>query len=471
MAVKFQIKKILLVTTTISLIFNFLIVTDLIPLIRNYPDPNLSSAWPYYFVNTFNKVWAPSLAMLGILIAFVLKAKGKISKIPYLTLMVILVFIFQISLVYYSRFGINVMFRRVADPGINGYFSASLTDHSIPQLIQEFPEINNTFFQHAPTHPPGAIALVKLSNTFFENNPKVSGYIYSKINKPSGEAERHWNILKPFERVSAIFVAFASHLIAAFSIIPLFFIVRKLFDEKTAAISVLLYSFIPGFSFFAPFFDPLYSLIGLTGFLFAVYGLKNAERYLFLSGVIFGISLLFSLSVIPILVMVFFWVLFEKQLIFRRILYLISGYFTSLILLIALGFNPVSTSLAISAAVAHKAREYLPTLFFNPLDFFTFLSIPITILFVFASLVLVKDKNSKVINITVSFLIVLTLLTISGLTRGEVGRIWLPLMFIPVIISAFLVSRLGMNFRQISLISIHIAIQTILIEEFWVPIW
>ena len=430
-----------------SLALILAIIFDLSPYLRGPQDSILPSRWPYYFVNTIDKLWAP-LAVIGLffIVYYFIEGKKQISKNSekvFLLIMVLLIFFFQISLVYSSRFGTTILFRRMVNPGINGYFSSAVTIKDTSYYLHHFKETLEKLDQHGRGHPPGSILILKGIIYFFEKTPTVTKIASQFIRPPIAEAKLLWNPLTEAQRVAAVFSAFFLHFIAALSVLPVYFLSKHLFNKQVAIKALFLYALIPSLSFFALLFDPFYAIFPILSALFLYLGLKKQSfLLLFLSGLTCSLSLFFSLSTIPALIIPIIILLFSsnrrKTFIIKKVVFpYIIGFFSFLISLYLLGFDMISTSLLIIKFQA--PREYLPWLIFNPYDFFLFLGIPISLLFLYVSFRWAKhylqlgNLESKIL---VSFWIVFIVLIVSGISRGEVVRIWLPLMYVPIIFIA-----------------------------------
>jgi hypothetical protein len=145
----------------------------------------------------------------------------------------------------------------------------------------------------------------------------------------------------------------------------------------------------------------------------------------------------------------------------------------SLALYMLFGFNFLTVALKILSGTAH--RSYFLWLFYNPFDFFIFAGIPITYLFfskVFQSVSKISERSHTLIDeLALSFTLVLIILTVSGVYRAETGRVWLP--FIPFVVlcaSSYLINRKFSNPYILSVLFLQ-ALQVIIMQEFWVPLW
>jgi hypothetical protein len=154
-------KKIVIVIAIILLVFIFLIAFDAFLFLRGpgpYP-PNWQ--WPYQFTNTLNKIWLPILVIAGILGAgwyLESKTEKKIEKKQWFILisLIFLSFIFQLSVLFFSRAGIFVLIQRIINPHLNGYFTTALSITNVADFLQTYNQKVLSFYMHAQGHMPGS---------------------------------------------------------------------------------------------------------------------------------------------------------------------------------------------------------------------------------------------------------------------------------------------------------------------------
>lgn len=476
-------KKPLLVASIVSLLFFAGIIFDTPDIIRNYPDPNLSYQWTYYYVPTWNKIILPIFAFLifitGVWFAERKKLNTKRSTFLFLLFLLTSTLLIQLSLVAFSRFGLGVLFRRMVDPGINGYFSASMVITDPLKYIQTYPEIITSFFQHAPTHPPGISLMFYFLTETFRNLPNQTASIISFIEQLNiDDAKYLWGSLDNAQRLAGLSAGFIAHIFSLFALVPLYFLTRKLFSTITAVRTTALYALVPSVVFFPPFFDPFYSFFPILSVYFLTKCFKDKKPIFgFVSGFIFSIGLFFSYSILIVagLVGVFAFLNIKKLYNILKVLKLfIAGVFTPILFYYLFDFRLHEAFFASTAIATHRVREYLPSVFFNMYDFFIFLGIPLAIIFISASLAMFKTKKTSrlVKQSLIAVWITLFAFTLSGVTRGETGRIWLPIMFVPVGILAYYLTNIKKSQTfQFAIFLLLIFIQLILFEEFWVPVW
>lgn len=401
-------RNIVLIITTVCLAFFLAVALDISPLLRG---PSVAEwRWPYQFINTLNKIWVPGIvgaAVLGLFLQVDTKKLNKPKLAAVLTCLVILGSFWQFSVTYFSRAGIGVLYHRITDPGLNGYYTAGLNISNPEYFLAHYPSIVNNLPMHAKGHPPGGAISYYLANQMLRN---------------------------PF--LVAVFSIVKISLLASVSSLLVYLITKSLRAAFFAAT-------VPGLALFLPLLDVVYPLFGLLSLLFLV---KNKPL---VSGLIFGLGLFFSYSIWP--VFLFMIPFFRKN----YLKFFVGGalFFAAMYLLT--GYNVIATTLVVVSNQAH--RSFLPWVIYNPYDFAAFLGFPLAILGVLA----IRRKL-----LIPAFFIFLTIFS-----RAEVGRIWLPIaLMVPVLAAGFLDQKSFSIKQMVLLISLQL-VQTLVIQEFWVPLW
>jgi hypothetical protein len=147
-------------------------------------------------------------------------------------------------------------------------------------------------------------------------------------------------------------------------------------------------------------------------------------------------------------------------------------------LAVALGHEPLQaarTALEIHRETFTRPRSYLLWLAFNPLDFALFLGVPVAVLAVWrvsrSATALLRELGQPLDRMRVLAGVLFLLLVFSGTTRGEVGRIWIPLM--PVVLVAALCrpageAEAGPSVGEALVVGCVLALHCLLIRAFWV---
>ena len=470
----------ILIVFFFTLIFLIAIAVDASPFLRGPADSVIESRWPYYFVNTFSKLWIFAPIYMGFLL--IIRRVDTLKNIKtsrewlILICLVLLVFAFQLALVYFSRFGITVLFRRLVDPGINGYFTESLNIDNLSSFLSNFPAMVNsrTLSQHASGHTPGAVLLTKGLVDLISLVP--TNYISFLNNFQVGWAKDLWNSLTLHQKFAGITIPFLLHLLSSVVIIPFYFIAKSIFgDVRSSFRTTILYSVIPSLSFFALVMDPLYALFPLIATLLILAGVRRKQsNYFFLAGITCGIGLFFTAAILTYLAGLFvFVVISNKTVLVKSVIKFLTGIVYVVLIFYLIRFDLIAS---LQAVIHNQAsREYLHWVAYNPYDFFVFMGLPLSIIFIYQTYLIIRKKivlNSILKNVFLAFWITFLTLIISGASRGEVGRIWLLFMFIPVIFAGnFINQTVKFSNKQFLILFTLLFIQTIILEEFWVPIW
>jgi len=100
--------------SAVSLVLLFAIFIDLTPYLRGPAPYPPDWQWTYQFSNTITKLWFPSLIIAAII--YVSYKADKFKKgisLRLLFLLIFLGFLFQISMLFYSRAGLGVLLGRI----------------------------------------------------------------------------------------------------------------------------------------------------------------------------------------------------------------------------------------------------------------------------------------------------------------------------------------------------------------------
>ncbi len=455
-------QKLVISILTISLVFFLVIAFNLSPYLRGPGEWPPDWRWPYLFVNTISRIWAPLIVMILIFYLFYfLEKKGKLDQLATLVLLVILSYLFQLSILYFGRSGIFVLIHRIINPDLNGYFTEAVKIKNLSEFLASYQKNVLNFSMHATGHPPGSILFFWLIGKTVNFLPFIRNFAANLIPQHQ-DVKTIWDSLNMNQRTTAIFSAFFIPFLGSLNIIPLFYLSKNLFNTKTALRTVFLAIFIPALILFTPLSDVFFPLFFLTSFLFFVKSIKKNNQFqVFISGLIFSFGLFFSLSLLPLSFIYFYYLIKNKRL----SLSFLTGISVFYLILFFTGYNVFNVANTLMTGLP-KHRPYLIWTFYNLYDFFVFTGIPVALTYL--AFIFRKTKEP----LSISFTAMLLLLNFSGAVRGEVGRIWLPLMFPLVMITGnFLNNKLKLTTKPFLLILFVQAIQVIVIQEFWVTLW
>lgn len=477
----------LFIITLISLIFFALIAFDFSPYLRGpalYPP---DWRWPYQPTNTLRRIWFPMGVILVVLFVFNRSERSKnLDTFKTLILFVVLGFLLQISFLYYSRSGIEVLIHRTINPMISGYFTISTQIVSLSDFIRNFNQSIYDYPMYARFHPPGGILFYYFLELFLRSFTPIFTSILSTTPSHSDVAFI-WTGLNELQKFNAIVSGFVIAFISSLAIIPTYLSSKILYGEKVAIRSAALIIFVPSVLLFAPLIDvfmPIFTSISL--YLFLKGKITKNLLYFFLGGFTLFIGAFFTLTFIPFLGFFFLIILINLVQNRRDLLVAIKQYISFILgfvlvpfILFFAGLNLIETVQRIMFyhEAAQAGRGHLVWYFYNIYDFILFAGIPIGIIFVYIIIkslkTIQKNKNIKKVDVIfLSFLITLTVVNFSGAVRAETARIWLP--FIPILIIVvvnFTVFKLKFTHRQFTLLLLLQAIQVLIFQSVIVTVW
>jgi hypothetical protein len=475
---------------SVSLLFCAAVALNISPFLRGPAPYPPEWQWEYSFVNTLNRIYLPLLVIASSIwgYTFIEKHTNLRHKSLWLVLLsaVFLSFCLQISVLFFSRSGVGVLIHRIIDPTINGYFTAALTIHSVPEFLRSYDSIMLHFVYHAKAHPPGAILLFYYLHQLTALIPSLGVWAMQQI--PARDDIRTlWEPLSASAKATVFVSSFFIPLLSSLSIIPLYFTARILYGTKTALRSIILFLFIPSLMFFIPINDTFLHIFSITAFAFFVYGLRNNKFWpLVISGVVIFLGIFFNLSLLPPLILFFvFFLLHEQQkyakhfnLVIKKGLGFLLGLLIPFVLLfVSFGFNFMQVTQTIMKHVPDiHSRSYLIWIFYNLYDFLIFAGIPVTITYFTALKTTMGNclrKRWKTLDpLLLAFTIMLLIVNFSGSIRGETGRIWIPyLPFLILIVSGFLTKECNVSTKTFTIILLLQALQMLVMQEFWVMLW
>jgi len=454
-----------LITSTV--LFLYLIGVDASPYLRGPAPFPPEWRWEHSF-SAPSPLWIfPALVGCLILCLFVqiermnlLQIRKKV--IAVLSVLLFLLILFQITILAASRGGLRVLFFKIAHPGFNGYFTASLMDKSVADFLRNYEREVVFLPMHAKGHPPGVPLLMRAVNEGMKNLSFLKT-ISDSLRPNRDDMRKLWDDLRWYEQVGSLVNGFLFSILGMLAIFPIYLIGKELIDEKAGLRAAVWYGFVPSVTAFVPLPDAFFAFLGVFGMAFFIIGLKrNMERMFFWSGMIFSIGLFFSLSILPLIILCGLlgcWLLFKDRLTHptrKASLFLIGVSLLPLLLFVFFQYNTVVVSHVIMSGLA--VRSYWLWLLYNPYDFFFFAGVPLFLILCATIWKTRRDfsikQNTLSFGFLWSFLLTMLILNLSGASRAEVGRIWLPFVPILALIGASYFSRVKSTFLQLIIVPV-----------------
>lgn len=476
------LNKTLIFISLLTVIFCILIALDYTPYLRGPAPYPPDWQWEYLFVNTYSRIWLPILVFIcGILIIFLINRFNKFNTRIILFLLILFCFCMEISLLYFSRAGIFVLIHRIINPELNGYFTASLSIDNLYVFLNKYEQSVLSLPMHAQGHPPGAILFFYSINYIAQIFSHVPSILVN-ISPQTTDVKHVWEMLRVNERIGVIISTILIPLLSSFVVIPIYYLGKITYSQRTGIVASLLYILLPSTMLFLPINDVFLSLFPLFSIILLLIGFKkNNIIYPLLSGIVFYSGLFFSLSILPTSIIILFVLLWYREKSKKTLIKIFEisllPFIVGLILLptflyLFFDFNSISLTKTLLSGLPDK-REYNIWVLYNLYDFFIFAGVPVLFIFIFSTYESIKNYiNNKQINYFIfAFLCMILLLNFSGTVRGEVARIWLPFYpFLVLPVAQYLITNKIPTY-QLLLIFILQFIQIIIMTEYWVTLW
>jgi hypothetical protein len=360
---------------------------------------------------------------------------------------------FQLSLAATLPEGaFRTLLNRAASRTITSYHTVAISDDArdprafLAHHAEHLAEYRATA-KHAATHPPGPVLFYRAALWACEGSLQLTEGLLDLAGLPDRDfAPPNTRAA----RAAALLGALLLGLLGAMTVVPVAALAETLGLRPLAAAQVgLLYVLLPGPALMVPQFDAALALpvAAATALLASAIAVgRGILPKAILAGLLAALSLFTSYGSAVFLAIggLTALSLAPSSRDARRMSALTLAIATSTALLLTaattlIGHDPLAsarTALAIHREVYTTPRSYPVWLAFNPLDLALFLGAPV------AALGLVRLASVRQIELGPSQRFGLTLaaavvaLIASGITRGEVGRIWIPLM--PLLLVAIL---------------------------------
>lgn len=409
--------------------------------------------------------WFLALSFLYIVFGyFVLREKFRFKAI---IIVGSIVFYLAFSLLVFSLDshgeGFAYLSRLIRHPGVTSYYNDAEHITNLGIFLKDYVKNIPSLGMHSQTHPPGPIF-------FFYLVKETVGWINQTFASNFNPAT-----------IAGLIIA----CLGSLSILPLYFFVRLIINERAGIISILLYPLIPSLVLFTPEFDQVYPLFLMLILLTYLLGVtKKSYFYFFISGLILAFATFFSFShaSIPIIILILCLLLYSKRSLVTPFFFRFKIFLFSNLILIA-GFILPNLIYAFffksniydiyqGTMVYHQkflaTATYRTWLFFNLYDFALFLGIPLALVLIFTlGREIFNLINRKTTNIAFwLFFLTILIIDLAGKNRGEVARIWIFLMPLAVAGAAGYIAK-NKNPRFLTLMIIGILLlQLIVFKKF-----
>jgi len=464
--------KFLTLTSVISVTLLILVILNIFPL-----GIKSEWAWKYSSTKNFDGIWFPLLlSCIFFLLCYKLIAYKKLAglkpSVEFSSILGIcfLSYIFNMAICNLSPAGFYNLILTIISPWATSYFNVAVEIRDISYWLSNFHDFIEYTPLHARVHPPGNILFFWWIIHIFNSLPCLTDSLLNMVKSTTLNPLPVFSIIgntfyhsfSNAEKAASVFMSLFLPFLKCIAIIPMYYLGKLIYDKKTSLIAVCFYAVIPALNLFTPGMDQVYTLISVLSFFLFCISLKNNKLWSScLSGIVLSTGIMLSFCFLVILGMIIcyglIWLYMNKSAWLyttKVFLVLIAGFLIfPLLFYFSYDFNIIKFFLSINVfsenarldivggEVAH--RTYWKWLLYNPIDFFMFIGIPISMLSFKGIYNAIKSRKTKGIDaFPVSFFIILLLLLVSGINRSEVARLWMFLMPFPVLIAASQISQM-----------------------------
>jgi hypothetical protein len=360
---------------------------------------------------------------------------------------------FQISLVATLPEGaFHTLLSRAASRSISSYHNVAISEDArdprafLAHHAEHLAEYRTTA-KHAATHPPGPVLFYRAALSACEGSARLTDALLDMARVPDRDFAPR---ITRAARASALLGALLLGLLGAATVWPVAALAETIgLGPLAAAQAGLLYALLPGPALMVPQFDTAlaFPIAAATALMAAAIATgRGLVAKAVVAGLFAALALFTSYGAAAFLAMGGLAALAlapsRREAARTGLLTLSLATGTAALLTAAtalLGHDPITSAraaLAIHREVYTAPRSYALWLLFNPLDFALFLGAPLAALGLvrLASVHRAAPGRSRRFGLTLAAALVA--LMASGITRGEVGRIWIPLM--PLLLVAIL---------------------------------
>ena len=355
----------------------------------------------------------------------------------------------------------------IASPVATTYYSVSLDVRDPAEWVASYPERMASLPYHARTHPPGFVLLFVGLRRLCEWALPQGSPALSTI----AESYRVFGIgPSATDAAAAMAGAFLFALIGALSLGPLYLLTRDLAGAEVGICAAALMAAMPSMLLFGASSDQVaLTFAVLTLWLAYSAWQRGCPVRALLAGLTLAVGLFFTLGLLILVAWLVVWAGLgvvrsaNRGAAMRRALMgagaAALGFVACYgVLYVTLRYRPIAVAQA--GLFAHRgvttievARSYWKWILIDPVELAIFAGLPA----VAAALWSVRGVGSTGLHtFLVSWLVTVAMLDLSGTVRGEVGRIWLFLLW-PVALAG--AARLAERPRRAMAIAMLVALQ------------
>lgn len=322
--------------------------------------------------------------------------------------------------------------------------------HVWTEMMREYQPVSG----HIGLSPAGLPMIYGFFNSVFELMPGLSVSL-QRMMMPYQCHNYTFLQFTPNEWASSV-IGTLMPLWAGFSVIPLYAVTRRLYDDIAARWVSIWWVLVPSFVMFAPSWNTFYPLIALIAFWLLLIGIGTKNRFwaLIICGVLSSLLIFANLSMVPIMGLFGFYTLFHYWFKERQSaeihwtkpiivgLWVGIGFFGVWVAYYLFsGLTPLDI---IEVAFEYHfvlERDYLPAVWFHFWEWALLAGVPMILLWLMGSIR--RQQGDDVLGL--ALLATMLMLLLSNTARGETGRVWLFFAAFAVISASGYLAKLSRN--------------------------
>jgi hypothetical protein len=448
----------------LTLAYSLAIVFDVAPWLRGPNDWR----WALQTPQSMTRLWMPFGVVLALAV-LILWGDRRLAVQPdwrpvwgALILVALLASALQVSLLavkYHDPF--QELFDQTITPYDSGFFSvASQADdlsaflRTYPAVMRQMPE--DTGFRPR-THPPGVMVVMWLGGWALDRVPPLERSIVDRLRLYRCED----GVLTEYSdsQMARALPQMSLPLVSGLTVLPLFALGKRLWGSRVGFLAAACYPLLPAVNAWPAFWDAAYPFAMCLALLTVEIGLQRRRPLVFLVGglVVSAASWMSFGNLMMGAIAVFYGfvrVTLERDRSLSAWMPLLAGCFwfalgvASIWLIYWAGWGVTGWDVYAQAIKVHTQmyRPYWTYLVYNLYDLAVFLGLPAAVYFVAHSASSVRawaaGRAAQGDALILSWVAVLVGLDVSGITRGEVPRLWLFLTPVMVLVGVrALISR------------------------------
>ena len=408
-------------------------------------------AWECRWTGRGAQAATPALALavfVGCLWAALRKLRAakptRLEQAVLVALLVVFAGILQLSVAHLCKTGAGEWTMVTLAPWTNSYFCRAAQVHSAGDFLASYHERMASFEAHVRTHPPGGVLMYWAVIQFFRSHPRAATGLLAALD---GSGLDPMPLVRAFEErlgpmdpgmVASAWVGSMVVLCACCAtIVPVYALAKGRHGLEAGVVAGALVAVMPGMLLFTPATDQLLCPLAAGSVWLAVEGCRQRRPWLGAgAGAVWALALLVSLSALPLLFLIGLWALWSHWRRWRSHLlgplaaFAAAACAVMILLRVATGFRPLAVYSNLLALAPQAARDayiqrpaeltYWKWIGWNLVDVFLFAGPALCVLFV-------AGLRSGVSRFALAWVAMIVVLDLSGVTLGEVGRLWLPL--------------------------------------------